>query len=154
GSTVFTDEQRTGAYRLLGDQRVPLGSVWLAKMITRAAPLALLPVIMLVFALAMAWVSLASSHAHRYRPPFEQLLSTTGFFNLWVFLAFWPVYGFTVGQLCSLLCRRTLTALVMAVAGGLLLCAVWLPSLLGGGLHLWQTLGPPIVFLLTSYGLV
>src|SRR5207249_11978443 len=37
GATVFLDEQLSGSFRFLSDQRVPLGRVWLVKVGLRFA---------------------------------------------------------------------------------------------------------------------
>jgi hypothetical protein len=46
--------------------------------------------------------------------------------------------------------RYVSAASILAVLAATTTAGVWLPSLVGGGLHLWQTLGAPAVFLLAS----
>jgi hypothetical protein len=67
-----------------------------------------------------------------------------------VFLAIWVFYGFTLGLLCSALCRSPRVAATLAIVTAALGVMVWLPSMLGGGLHFWQTAGIPVAALIAS----
>src|SRR5262249_15057145 len=67
-----------------------------------------------------------------------------------VLVGLWLLHGFAVGQLCGLFWRKSVVALVMALALSAAASAVWLPSVLGGGLHLWQAYAVPVLLLLTS----
>ena len=59
----------------------------------------------------------------------------------------WLVCGFCAGCLFGLLFRNGLASGVFALFVGVLLAAVWVPSLLHGGLHFWQAFGPPLLLL-------
>jgi len=150
GVTTFAGEQE-GPFRFLGDQRFPLGRLWLVKIgvhfaiAVGAALIVLLP--SLVAAMAgypPAW--------HQYQAYFYmgQIFHSGLLAALCpppIFLATWLVYGFSTGCLCGLLFRSGLAAGVFALATAAVLSAIWVPSMLGGGLNLWQVFGPPVVLL-------
>jgi hypothetical protein len=60
------------------------------------------------------------------------------------------IYGLAVGQLLTLLVRKTALATLLAsvLAGGLAM--LWLPSLLVGGVPAWQWLGVPVLLLVAG----
>ncbi len=64
-----------------------------------------------------------------------------------LFLLLWPAYGFAFGQLCSLVWRKGAVAVVVALMTCAGTATLWVPSLLGGGLHLVQVLGVPLLLL-------
>jgi hypothetical protein len=67
-----------------------------------------------------------------------------------IFLSVWVIYGFAFGLLWSALVRSPRVAAALAILTALPGLAVWLPSMLGGGLHLWQTAGIPVLALVAS----
>ena len=67
-----------------------------------------------------------------------------------LFLTLWLVYGFAAGGLFGLLYRHGLTAGVFALLTSLLTAGIWIPSLIGGGLHAWQVFGPPVLLLIAT----
>jgi hypothetical protein len=159
GVSVCTDEQLHGSFRFLGDQRLPLGRVWVVKVGMRFA-LALFAAFLLMLP------SLVLALFHRA----EQASSMEGralFFSdvlhsglvgpvvpVGVQLSMWLLYGFTMGQLCGLLFRKSLVAAVVSLGGAALLVSFWIPALLGIGLHFWQVAVPPVILLLVSWMLV
>lgn len=68
GVTVFGDEQMHGSFRFLGDQRFPLGRIWLVRVSMRfalavfAAFLLMLPSLILVIAHLMQEQSMQERH--------------------------------------------------------------------------------------------
>jgi hypothetical protein len=151
GVTVFGDEQASGAFRFLGDQRLPPGRVWLAKVGLRLALalgadlLALLPSLIRVANQQNLFLAPRTLTNHLFNDLFLAELVP-----LDTVLLLGVLHGFAVGQLCSLLFRKTLVAAVLGLGGSVLAVSVWLPSLAGGGLHVWQTLAVPLACLLAS----
>jgi hypothetical protein len=153
GVTVFFDEQ-SGAYRFLGEQRFPLGRLWLVKVGMRLA-------LLLVALLVMLLPSLLAQLVFQSRNPGErgesQLLTFFGPIegkSAVLFLGLWAAYGFAVGLVCGLLFRKPLVALVVTVGVGMLLVGIWAPSLVGGGLHSLQVAGVPLVLLVAGFFLM
>jgi len=155
GATAFMDEQE-GPYRFLGDQRFPLGRLWLVKVGVRfaIAVAAALIVLAPTFFVALANSPFFSQRhsegpyfffAHVFGSNLIENLCPSG-----VFLTIWLVTGFAAGCLCGLLFRSGLAAGVVALFVGTLLTAAWVPSMLGGGLHIWQALGAPALLLLST----
>jgi hypothetical protein len=138
GATAFADEQQ-GPFRYLGDQRLPLLRFWFIKVGVR-----------LVVALAAATIMTMPAYCLTLVNPQAISLNFAGLVmacGLVLFGTMGLVYGFCVGVLCGLLFRRLRASVVIALFVSLVLAAVWLPSLLAGGLHAWQALGPPILLL-------
>jgi hypothetical protein len=163
GVTTFADEQQSGAYRFAGDQRFPLGRIWIVKALVRfAAGLAATGVLALSVAVAVA-IRLVL------------LLPRPDFFNLRgslqniendltfgvasgivaqpiLFATMWLTTGYAVGLLLGLLFRKPLIAGVISVLIALPLALIWLPSLLvSAGLHTWQVLGLPALLAFASF---
>jgi ABC-type transport system involved in multi-copper enzyme maturation permease subunit len=149
GIPVLGGEQAEGAYKFWGDQRLPVGWMWLRRSGLWAAVAAVTGVIMLLGAL----VHVASQRGLSAQPAvlFERLLgmpAMIGPSGAMLFLVLWPAYGFAVGQLCSLVWRKSAVAVVVAVMTSAGVASLWLPSLLGGGLQLPLALATPLVLLL------
>jgi ABC-type transport system involved in multi-copper enzyme maturation permease subunit len=154
GVTVFLDEQMGGSFRFLGEQRFPLGRLWVAKVTVRGlmavggAVLLLLPAVVLLAARAGGY-----EDQPRDTPYFARLFHSdllAGVVPPGLFLVMWLAYGFAVGHLCGLLFHKSLVAMVVSLGVSVLLVSVWVPSLLGGGLRAWQVLGVPLVLLVTG----
>ncbi len=148
GVTVFSDEQTLGSFRFLGDQRFPLGRIWVIKTGLRFVLLLLASFLILLPSLLVA---VYYGMTERHEPP---LIREMPYLVLlaevapWpTFLLMWLLYGFCAGQLCSLLSRKSIVAAMIAFMISALLVVVWLPSLAGIGLHFWQVAGPPLILL-------
>src|SRR5262249_35594308 len=140
GMAAFAQEQASQTNRFLGDQRLPIGRIWLLKTLT-----------WLLFA---AMVSLVISSGSTF-PFFGRNPNDSRFMTLWpgrlnavswLLLALCVSYGFALGQFLVLLCQRP------AIAGFLALVAslgslIWVPSLVAGGTHWYAVLLPPVVLL-------
>jgi len=155
GVTVFGEEQAFGSFRFLGDQRFPLGRIWVVKVGMRFA-LAVLAAFVLLLPSVVAAIARMESHPRNEpRPPFfgdvlhSSLVGTVVPTGLYMMM--WLLYGFSVGHLCGLLFRKSLIAAVVSLGGSLLLVSLWLPSLLGIGLHFWQIVGVPVIMLVTAW---
>ena len=141
GATAFNDE-RQGSFRDLGDQRLPLLRLWFIKVGVR-----------LVIALAATTIMTMPTYCLTLVNPHPISLAFAGLVmacGLVLFGTMGLVYGFCVGVLCGLLFRRLRASVVIALFMSLLLAAIWVPSLLTGGLHMWQALGPPILLLAST----
>jgi hypothetical protein len=146
GATVFLDEQG-GAFRFLGDQRFPLTRLWLTKLGMRLAVACLAA---LLLCLPAAFMLIVQDGPPKTNPAV--------FGNYWLALAVsplpfavaWLAHGFAAGHLCGLLFRKPVVALAVAVGLAALLVTVWVPSILLGGLHVWQALSVPLVLLVCA----
>jgi ABC-type transport system involved in multi-copper enzyme maturation permease subunit len=151
GTAVFAGEQAEGAFKFWGDQRLPVGWLWLRRTLYWAVVGAAVAGVMLLAALLHV---IAQGHGvpAGAAPALESMLGLPpGVFGLEGIIAFvllWPTYGFALGQICALVWRKSAVAVVVAImaAGGI--GVVWLPSLLAGGLHVVQVLGVPLLLLL------
>jgi hypothetical protein len=148
GATIFLDEQG-GAYRFLGEQRFPLGRIWLIKAAVRLAVVALCTLLAFIPALfeGIVW---GVRKLNRDHDPIlgSALLGET--IPIGLFLILWPIFGFCVGTVAGMLFRKALVGLVVAVGLAVALVSVWVPSLTMGGLYLWQVIGVPVVLLACS----
>ncbi len=166
GVTNWSDEQMCSAFRFLGDQRFPLGRVWIVKVGMRFALAAFASFVVLLPSLIRAAMNQILIHSPSERSPFAIARHVPFFADLfrsnlvgpvvpvWTHLSIWLLYGFTAGNLCSLLFRKSLVAAVVALgSSGMLLC-LWVPSLVGIGLHFWQLAGVPLILLVASWTLM
>lgn len=148
GVSVFSDEQTLGSFRFLGDQRFPLGRIWVIKTGMRFVLLLLASFLIL---LPTVLVAVYYGMTDRQEPPLIREMPFLGVLAElapWpTFLPMWPLYGFCAGQLCSLLSRKSIVAAMIALMISASLAIVWLPSLAGIGLHFWQIAGPPLMLL-------
>ena len=159
GVTVCADEQAHGSFRFLGDQRFPLGRVWIVKVGMRFALAVFAAFLLMLPSLVLTIARRIESHSPQETlPPFVgNVLHSTlvgPVVPVGLHLTMWLLYGFTVGHLCGLLFRKSLVAAVVSLGGSVLLVSLWLPSLLGIGLHFWQIAGVPVILLATTWLLV
>ena len=154
GIAVVADEQVWGSFRFLAEQRLPLGRLWLWKVGSRAI-LALAVTLLSLVAAYLAWLFESSVFQGQHGPNWESQLHDSsidlmrrGMGAQFIFL--WAVYGFCFGHLVGLLARKLLVALAIAVVVATAVVAVWLPSLLGGGVPTWQLFGLPLAILLAA----
>jgi ABC-type transport system involved in multi-copper enzyme maturation permease subunit len=155
GATAFADEQ-SGAFRFLGDQRLPLGRLWVVKVGVRFG----IAVVAALLVLAPSFVATLADgpNSEYYRSPegyffFARVFHSRLLMGLCpsgLFLTLWLVYGFVAGCLFGLLFRRGLAAGVFALFVSSLTAILWIPSLLSGGLHAWQVFGPPVLVLIAA----
>ncbi|HZU38267.1 MAG TPA: ABC transporter permease, partial [Gemmataceae bacterium] len=125
GVTVFSDEQTLGSFRFLGDQRFPLGRIWVIKTGLRFVLLLLASFLILLPSLLVA---VYYGMTERHEPP---LIREMPYLVLlaevapWpTFLLMWLLYGFCAGQLCSLLSRKSIVAAMIAFMISALLVVV------------------------------
>lgn len=154
GVTVFMDEQTSGSFRFLGDQRLPLGRIWWVKvgyhflLACAAALILLLPALFRETPNALERDPLNGNYSFLggvFRSDLlRSLIPPTIGLGLWLF------YGFSIGHLCGLLFRRSLIAFVVALMMAAMATSVWLPSMLGGGLHGWQVWGVPVLLMVLA----
>lgn len=143
-------EQNQGAFKLWADQRLPLGSLWGAKVCNRLLVLVMATVAaMLTKALAIYfyWDNTIKTGGSTQYTLAAFIGNVTPTFTL---IAIAPLTGFAIGLLVSLILRKKIIALFV---GGLLAIAIvifWMPMLGSGGLRLWQWAGVPIAFFLAA----
>ncbi|HWG41683.1 MAG TPA: ABC transporter permease subunit, partial [Gemmataceae bacterium] len=159
GVTICDDEQAHGSFRFLGDQRFPLGRVWITKLGMRFA-LAVFATFLLMLPsliLTIYYRIESPSMSERRVPFFGEVLHSClvgPVVPTAVHLTIWLLYGFSVGQMSGLLFRKSVVAAFAALGVSAMLVSLWVPSLLGIGLHFWQIAGVPLVLLLTAWALV
>ncbi len=147
GVTAFADEQRSGGSGFLGDQRFPLGRLWLVKAGLRLA-LGLAFVAVAGFAMFVALlVRVAIDQGQQLLVVQAQGALAGLLAQPYQSLTVWLVYGFAAGLPMGLLFRRPLVAGVAAAGIAGPLAALWLPSQISGGLHFWEVWGVPAVLL-------
>jgi hypothetical protein len=155
GLGVFAGEQTGDGQRFLGDQRLPLGRIWITKTICWLVAGGFLAALMFVTAL-LQFVVLAfrsgegreSLHlVDRLIGPDWLVRDLLDHIGPWMFLTVGLAYGFAFGEFFGLLTRKTAVAAVLAVLVGFAVAGAWLPSLLAGGVYVWQVLIVPAILL-------
>jgi hypothetical protein len=66
------------------------------------------------------------------------------------FFALWLVYGFSVGQVMVLVCRKSMLAVLLATVASAAAAGLWLPSLVGKGMPGWPVFVAPVLLLIAS----
>lgn len=152
GVTAFADEQTRGSARFWGEQRLPVGRVWLVKVGLHAlACVGLLLLLAAPTAIRSQFQERASLREHTllgvvFRTTMLDELSYQG----WKYLLVPAAYGFAAGHLCGLTFRKLVVACGVAGIVGGVGAVGWGPSLLAGGLAHWQVWLPPAVLLVTA----
>jgi hypothetical protein len=135
--------------------RHPAGRVWVVRTCLHLALAgAAFLIILLVCAGRALWAAGVFNDADRPRTLLGLLLGDELLGSLappGVFLVMWVVNGFGLGQLCGLLLPTRLVAVPAGLAASLVAAGVWLPSLAGGGLHLWQAAAVPLLAVAASW---
>jgi ABC-type transport system involved in cytochrome c biogenesis permease component len=158
GGTVFADEQQSGAFRFLGDQRFPLMRFWIGKATVRFAVALGACALIALAGFLLLMIRAATLERGQENDAFI-LLRLTVIANLreepvW-FLTAPLAYGFAVGLFVGLLFRKPLIGVSVAFCGAAPVAFLWLPSqLVGAGLHGWQVLGVPVMVAAASYWLL
>lgn len=152
GVLSWADEQSKDTYKFWGERRLPLGRLWAVKVATSLA-------------LAVGWTalvfapSLVRQLTAEREPPLVPAAFRSGLlghegWGLLNYLFLWPAYGFAFGHVAGLLFRKTIVALGVGLLTAAPVAALWLPSLLTGGVHGWQLWPVPLVVLLATRGLM
>jgi hypothetical protein len=166
GTAAFSQEQSDLSYQFLATQHLPLKKIWDFKTLfwlTTAVLVALLlaggGIVTLLgkqlLALRQPAPGPGEELGEQIQPPPADEPSPAGFdfgplpdaMGRVVYFGVWLVYGFTMGQVFVLFCRKTILAVVLATFVGATAVALWLPSLLCQGMAGWQVWLPPLLLL-------
>ncbi|MGL4553841.1 MAG: hypothetical protein ACRC33_22005 [Gemmataceae bacterium] len=151
GGRLFADEQ-AGARRFLADQRFPLGPVWWSRVLTGFVGLTAVWLALLLPTLIAAASAEPAAGQQMIAGFGTRFLGTTA--PVAVYLLLWPATGFACGTLAGMVFRKPVVAGFVGLLATFALTAVWLPSLVTGGLTLWQALTPAVALLALSRALM
>lgn len=147
GVLGWYDEQSPGAKRFWLERRLPVGHLWWAKVLVGAGSCLLVSVVTLAPVAVKAWVT------RREWESAPSFLMGEYDFPVGTFVLLWPAYGFAFGHLVGMLFRKAVVASSVALMVAAVAAAVWLPSLLGGGVWRWQVWLPLLPVMLTARAL-
>lgn len=157
GVNTLADEQTQGTFRLLGDQRLPVGRFWAVKVLWRFGLALLFCALMLISAglfVELMTTMFVGNNSGSFNSLWEQRFGFDGDLLRAVgpgpYLTMWVVYGFCFGQMASLLFRKTLVALFLGFGASLIAVSVWIPSLISGGMPTWHMFVIPGALLVCS----
>jgi hypothetical protein len=151
GVTAFAEERQASG-GLLGAQRFPPGRTWLIQLGVRFVAGAV-AVLLLASPVMLRAVLRGAEGPEISTTLIGRLLDDRLVGRLvapGAFLVMWYLYGFAFGQLSGLLVRRPRLAGIVAYLSSAAATIVWLPSLLNGGLHVWQVAGIPLAALIAG----
>lgn len=157
GTATFANEQSDRSYQFLAAQHFPLTTVWRVKILFWLGAAA---VGLLILALASGLVVLAEFMQPRRLDAAGRLHSGVRFGTLrelmgpLLFFGIWLAYGFAVGQISVLLCRKAILAVLLAGMVSAAALGLWLPSLLCRGMNGWQLWLPPLAMLAATWCLM
>src|SRR5262249_38731302 len=150
GLAVFGYERGGGYERFLGAQRLSPGVLWEVK--------TLFWLCIALAGAALMWLTGVSHQAlidANDLPNNGQIRTGVDHWeggavlvrgnNFPVFLGLLVIHGFAVGMVYGLVAKRVIVALILGTATAGMVLALWLPSLICGGLSLWQVLLFPVV---------
>lgn len=159
GVQVFADEQTSKAQRFLAVQRLPAAKVWRVKTGFWGGITALVSGLPYLTAYLIDALQLGpspnSSAAARLQVG-DNLLAHLGdeamreLVGPGLFAVLVPLYGFSVAQYLGLFVRKPIGTVVVSYLLAAKVLAFWLPSLVCGGVELWQVLLPPGLLLTGS----
>ncbi len=157
GVLAFGDEQGNRSAPFWTERRLPVGRAWWVKIGAGLALLAWLLVVLAFPSLLRAQFESAGQF-RQTRTTLSGVFQTRLFDELgpqsWKYLLAPAAYGFAVGHLSGLLFRKLVVACGVAMMVGGAAAALWVPSLLAGGVSHWQVWIPPALVLLTGRLLV
>lgn len=175
GTAAFAPEQRELSYQFLATQHLPLRKIWNFRILfwlTAAVLLGLAlagggGLVVLAKSAAAAQSNLGRpDELPRFqgfpapRPPVAPAPAAFDWGTLpqlmgpVLFISIWLVYGFAAGQVLVWLCRKAVLAVLLAVLASGVAIALWLPSLLCGGMSGWQVWLTPVAMLIATRLLV
>jgi ABC-type transport system involved in multi-copper enzyme maturation permease subunit len=157
GLTAFMGEQSGGSEVFLGTERVPAGRFWIHKvclwlmlLVVLAGLFWLIPVVRAFTGEQHPGTNLEANRiwlAIRILGISPNLVSMI---DAGTYAGLWLLHGFAIGQIFAMTCRKTVVAGFLSIGACLAVGAIWLPSVLYGGLHFWQILGAPLILLVGS----
>ncbi len=153
GVLAFGDEQTHDTARFWGERRLPIGRAWMVKIGLHLALTAWLLVLLALPSIIRSQFEQNSRFAHGpsiFSSVFRSRLFDEIGSHGWKYLLLPAAYGFAVGHLCGLLFRKLVVASGVAVMVAGSLAALWMPSLLAGGVKHWQVWLPAALILFTG----
>ena len=155
GCFAFMPEQLHGVQPFWAERALPPGRLWAAKVLTGSFVLISCCVLLVV---PMLFATLIRGNpgggvANFVANLFRTALIGDGFPYFKAFFL-WPAYGFAAGVLSGMLFEKPLVSVSVGLMTGAATSALWIPSLLSGGLMGWQVWPIPLVVLLLSRWLV
>ncbi len=151
GTAAFAPEQRDLSYQFLSAQHFPLQAIWRFKILFWLA-VAVLGALTLLLGHLLTLSLRAGLLGARAPGGFDGTLPNL--MGPMLFFGAWLLYGFGAGQVVVWLCRKSILAILVSslVAGAAI--ALWLPSLVCGGMGGWQAWAPPLTALLATWCLM
>ena len=155
GVTAFAEEQGHRSAQFWGERRLPVGRMWAVKVFWHA-----------LFALWLAFLILLPATIRAASEPISSIARGPSFLSGvmrsllfdahelgpqgWKYLLVPIGYGFAAGHLCGLLFRKAVVGAGVAGLVGGTACALWIPSMMAGGLSHWQVWPPLVAALLVA----
>ncbi len=178
GLATFAPDQKEGS-QFLGSQRIPPAAMWDGKVFLWG--LATIGVMVLAWFVATVFVwrliaagflpmaeHLHDGLEHWGEPNYWAERWLAGLYlpadTIWwgdlqlpvnntaaLFVGIWPLYGFTFGQFFAMVARRPVIAAILSASLAIMVLALYLPSLVFGGVNIWWVLPIPALLLLTTH---
>jgi hypothetical protein len=155
GLACFCLDQGDGS-RFLGAQRFSPGRIWTIKVLFWG----ICAVVLTALSWQLAWIYVFQTdpNASSLNRDFLHQLIFSSFFTEeirahppWSLVLFlWPLYGFCFGQFFGQAATRPIIGAILATAAAPMFLGLWVPSLLIGGVRLWQFLAIPLILLLST----
>jgi hypothetical protein len=152
GVSVFADEQAGRSAAFWGEQRLPVGRAWAVKVAVHLLFAAWLLALLALPSVLRAAAEPGPTRGYLFASAvFRSHLADQLRGQIWKYLLVPAVYGFAAATLCGMLFRKAVVAAGVAGLVGGTAAALWVPSLLAGGLSHWQVWLPPAAAVLTGW---
>jgi hypothetical protein len=155
GAATFAFEQSDLSYQFLAAQHFPLKTIWNVKIGFWAIAAVLSTLLLLGTGGFLVLIGMAHPNPQNADLPIhfrfgtlQQLMGPVLFFGVWL------VYGFCVGQVFVLLCRKPIYAVMIAAIVSLGAIGLWLPAVFCRGMSGWQLWLTPIAAIVATRILV
>ena len=154
GVSVTGLEQDQGAFKLWADQRLPVGKLWIGKLLNRLMIMVGTTIAAIVLKTLVIYIYWDSSSQSGFVSQYTLARFIAEVTPIHTLIFIGPLTGFAVGLCVSLVARKRIIALTAGGFLSLLLMIGWLPMLGSGGLQLWQWVGLPVAFTVAARFLV
>lgn len=148
GVFAWTDEQSKDTFKYWGERRLPLNGPWLAKILASLAQT--VGWTLLLFLPVFIRTAAGENRGPLFARAFGDGILGHDVGSILAYLLVWPLYGFAFGHLAGLLFRKTIVALGVGLLTAAPIAALWLPSLVTGGVHGWMLWPVPLLVLAST----
>lgn len=150
GVCAFAPEQMSNVQRYWAEQRLPVGRLWTVKVVHALVMLGSAMLLLGTPPLVTAIVNKTFREFSGLPTGYFRSMLIDGEGPVLAMVFLWPAYAFVASLVAGQCFRKPVVSLAVGGMIGMSLAALWIPSLLSGGLMHWQLWPAPIAALIGS----